>query len=67
MNESFEWVKKNIDSCKNPFQLDCCYTLLVLFKAKYEDDLSDIEGFSFTDLYDQLSLSIINKQTFLNV
>lgn len=62
IEDSFNWIKRNIESCTHPFQLDCCYTLVVLFKVKYED--SDIE---FSKFYDNLNMLILNKQTFFRV
>lgn len=38
MEQSFNWIKDNIESCLTQFQLDCCWILIDLFDKKYGDD-----------------------------
>lgn len=35
MRESFEWVKKIIESCNNGFHLECARKLIDIFKERY--------------------------------
>lgn len=35
MVESYNWIMGITDSCKNHFQLECCQTLIELFKRMY--------------------------------
>lgn len=64
MNEAAEWILRNIQSCTFPFQLDCCYTLVILFKARYEDDALQTD---FIGEYNRLRTALMEKDTFLNV
>lgn len=57
MKESYQWVWDCIDSCKNSFQLECCNTLIYLFRQKYTTE----DGFG--ELYDAL----MNKHDSKNV
>jgi hypothetical protein len=33
--KNYEWVKKTIESCINGFQLQCCKTIIILYKQRY--------------------------------
>lgn len=59
MEQSFEWIVTCIQSCTNNFQLDCCRTLIELFRDmyKYEED-----AYKYLD---KLSDEIIERETFL--
>lgn len=61
MQESYLWLFNIIDSVNNPFQLDCCHTLINLFRQKFtlEDD--------FGDYYDNLLKHIEAKDALLSV
>ena len=38
MKESFDWVKKCIDSCKNQWQLHSSHRLIELFEISYSEE-----------------------------
>lgn len=61
IQETFEWLKACIQSCKFPFQLDSCHVLLQLFKIKFEDQ----EGFK--ESYDTLLGLIASKEVSLKL
>ncbi len=35
LNETFEWIKKAIESSTNSFHIQCCYTLIQLFELQH--------------------------------
>jgi hypothetical protein len=35
--ESYEWVKRIIDSCNQPFHIDCARKLVECFKERFGD------------------------------
>lgn len=55
METSFNWIMSNINTCTNKFQLDCCATLVELFKRKYGDDSQS--------MYDELLRILERKQS----
>lgn len=62
MTESYKWLIGIIESCNHPFQLECCHTLINLFRQKYTLE----EGFG--PLYDNLiSVMETTKETLLTV
>ena len=61
MEQSFEWIVTCIQSCTNDFQLDCCRTLIELFRDMYKDE-EEVYGY-----LDKLQSELIERQTFLIV
>jgi len=59
MTESYNWLLNIIASCKAPFQLDCCHTLIALFRQRF----TDTEGFG--PLYDDLLKHVEAKDALL--
>lgn len=59
MKESYDWLVKCVSGCWNSFQIDCCYTLLQLFKLRYKE-----EG---NKLADQLLLDIRTKEIEISI
>lgn len=61
IQETFEWLKACIQSCKFPFQLDSCHVLLQLFKIKFEDQ----EGYK--EAYDKLLGQLASKEAMMKL
>lgn len=61
MLDSQKWLLIIIDSCKHQFQLDCCHTLIGLFRVKYQFE----DGFG--PLYDELMSAIAAKDALLTI
>ncbi len=57
MQENFDWVKRIIESCTNPFQLQVAKTCVALFK----------ERFGECEEYNELLVVQTNKDTALMV
>ncbi len=36
--ESYDWILKNVLSCKNGFHLQCCANMIALFDTMYADE-----------------------------
>jgi hypothetical protein len=61
MEQSYNWLLNIIESCKHPFQIECCQNLINLFRQKYT--LED----GFGPLYDALLASMEAKDALLTV
>jgi hypothetical protein len=61
MEESFNWIKAAINSCKSEFHLECCKILIGLFIKKYEGEILAVPA------YMELMDDYLEKETFLSV
>jgi hypothetical protein len=61
MTQDFHFVRTVILSCTNTFQIECCHTLITLFRQKYAKEKE------VTSMVDDLIVAITEKETSISV